>query len=104
MRASRQTHFADGELQRNGSFTWAGSGLFPQAVATHLLLITLGLAFQAVRRGRYVVVTGAMLGLTFLAHLIYGYMAACSIVLLALIPGGSILRVRVLRAFVAGCP
>ncbi len=85
-----------------GSFTWAGSGLFPQAVATHLLLITLGLAFQAIRRGKYVVVAGAMLGLTLLAHLIYGYMAACSIVLLALIPGGSILRVRVQRAFVAG--
>ena len=29
-----------------GSYTWAGSGLFPQAVGTHFLLITLGLAFS----------------------------------------------------------
>ena len=35
-----------------GSYTWAGSGLFPQAVGSHFLLITLGLAFSAIRRGR----------------------------------------------------
>ena len=33
-----------------GSYTWAGSGLFPQAVASHFLLITLGLACGAIRR------------------------------------------------------
>ena len=62
-----------------GSFTWAGSGLFPQAVGTHFLLLALGLAFQSIRRGSRTALTGALLGLTFLAHLIYGYMGAVSI-------------------------
>src|SRR5439155_12258775 len=68
-----------------GSYTWAGSGLFPQAVGGHFFLIAMGLAFGAVRRGRYLVLTGALVGLTFLAHMIYGYMAALSICLLAVI-------------------
>src|SRR5271165_5402443 len=34
-----------------GSYTWAGSGLFPQAVASNLLLLTLGFGVRAVRRG-----------------------------------------------------
>src|SRR5262249_30879600 len=59
-----------------GSFAWAGSGLFPQAVATHLLLLSLGFAWSAVREGRRLTVTGILVGLTALAHLIYGYMAA----------------------------
>ncbi|HLX44843.1 MAG TPA: glycosyltransferase family 39 protein [Bryobacteraceae bacterium] len=69
-----------------GSYLWAGSGLFTQAVACHLFLLTIGFAYRAVRRGRNVAITGALLGLTFLAHFIYGYMAALSIGLLALIP------------------
>ncbi len=31
------------------SYVWAGFGLFPQAVATHFLLLALGLAFRALR-------------------------------------------------------
>ncbi|MBZ5677905.1 MAG: glycosyltransferase family 39 protein [Acidobacteriia bacterium] len=86
-----------------GSYTWAGSGLFPQAVASHLFLITLGLAFQAVRKGRRFVLTGAMLGLTCMAHLIYGYMAALSIVLLAVLPDAEVgRRVRILRTLLVG--
>ncbi len=69
-----------------GSFTWAGSGLFPQAVATHLLLLSLGAAWTALRDGRRLTLTGALVGLTALAHLIYGYVAALSICLLAVIP------------------
>ncbi len=86
-----------------GSFTWAGSGLFPQAIGTHFLLITLGLAFRAIRRGRHLVLTGALLGLTFLAHLIYGYMGALSICLLAAIPDPDIPRlVRLYRVAIVG--
>jgi len=80
-----------------GSYTWAGSGLFPQAVGSHFLLVTLGLAFRAIRRGRHLALTGALLGLTFLAHLIYGYMGALSVCLLAVIPDaevGRALRIR----------
>lgn len=75
-----------------GSYTWAGSGLFPQAVGNHFFLITIGLAVQAIRRGRRLVLTGALLGLTFLAHLIYGYMGALSVCLLALIPDAEVTR------------
>ncbi len=69
-----------------GSYLWAGSGLFTQAIACHFLLLTVGFAYQAVRRGRHLAITGGLLGLTFLAHFIYGYMAALTICLLAMIP------------------
>jgi uncharacterized membrane protein len=86
-----------------GSYTWAGSGLFPQAVASHLLLIALGLAFGAIRRGRRLVLTGTVLGLTFLAHLIYGYMGAVSVCLLAAMPDAETPgRVRFRRVVVVG--
>ncbi len=86
-----------------GSFIWAGSGLFPQAVATHLLLISLGLGFRAVRFGKNQILTGALLGLTFLAHLIYGYMGILSICLLALVPDAEVpRRLRVWRVAIVG--
>ena len=86
-----------------GSFTWAGSGLFPQAVGCHFLLITLGMAFRSIQRGRHLVLTGAMLGLTFLAHLIYGYMGALSVCLLAAIPDREVTRsVRIRRVAMVG--
>src|ERR1700690_482662 len=34
-----------------GSYLWAGSGLFTQAVATHFLLLAIGFGFAAIRRG-----------------------------------------------------
>jgi hypothetical protein len=86
-----------------GSYTWAGSGLFPQAVGCHFLLIVLGLGFRSIRRGRHLVLTGALLGCTFLAHLIYGYIGAVSLCLLALIPDGEVpRRVRLVRVSLAG--
>jgi len=86
-----------------GSYTWAGSGLFPQAVASHFLLLTLGLAFRSIRRGRHLALTGAMLGLTFLAHLIYGYMGALSVCLLAVMPDPEVPRaVRLRRTAMVG--
>ena len=86
-----------------GSYTWAGSGLFPQAVGSHFLLITLGLAFSAIRRGKRLALTGALLGLTFLAHLIYGYMGALSVCLLAVIPDADVARgVRIRRVAIVG--
>ena len=86
-----------------GSYTWAGSGLFPQAVGSHFLLLSLGLAFRAIRRGRQIVLAGAVLGLTFLAHLIYGYMGAISVCLLAAMPDARIPRwTRFRRVVVVG--
>jgi len=87
----------------HGSFTWAGSGLFPQAVAIHLFLFALGSAWTAIRQGRRLILTGALVGLTALAHLVYGYMAALSICLLVLMPDAEVSRrVRLGRLVVVG--
>lgn len=77
-----------------GSYLWAGFGVFTQAVACHFFLLTIGFAFRAICQGRHLGVTGALLGLTFLSHFIYGYMAALTVCLLALVPASesSVLR------------
>jgi hypothetical protein len=64
------------------SYSWLGFGLFAQAVAVHLLLLTLGVAFRAIRSGRSLTLAGLLLGLTFIAQFIYGYMAAVTICLM----------------------
>ena len=79
------------------SFTWAGSGLFPQAVATHLLLLAIGSAWVALREGRRLTLVGAIVGLTALAHIIYGYVAALSICLMAFLPDAAIPRTTRVR-------
>src|SRR5205807_2539095 len=84
-----------------GSYVWAGSGLFPQSVAAHLFLLSLGFGYRALRRGSGTTLAGVLLGLTCLAHLIFGYMGALSLVLLAILPSEEITRgariVRTLR-------
>ncbi len=83
--------------------SWFRFGVFPQSVATSLLLVTLGLGWRAIRTGRRLVMTGAMLGLTMLAHLIYGWMGALSICLMALLPDAGIpRRPRILRTLQVG--
>ena len=79
------------------SYVWAGWGLFPQSVACHFLLWTLGLGYRAVRRGRPLTLAGAMLGLTMVTHLIYGYIGAVSVCLLAILPKGAPWRERIRR-------
>ncbi|MEO8597480.1 MAG: hypothetical protein ABI759_29450 [Candidatus Solibacter sp.] len=68
------------------SYVWAGFGLFPQAVATHFLLLALGCGYRALRGGASAVLAGVLLGCAFLCQFVYGYMGALSIVLLALLP------------------
>ncbi|MBV8208350.1 MAG: hypothetical protein JO041_16315 [Acidobacteria bacterium] len=86
-----------------GSFDWAGSGLFPQAVATHFMLLALGFGYVALATGRRAVPAGLFVGLALLSQLIYGYMAAWSIALLALIPHPAVhWRLRLRRAIVVG--
>lgn len=69
-----------------GSYVWAGIGVFTQAVATHFFLLAIGFGYRALRRGTGLAVAGILTGLTFLAHFIFGYMAALTLCLLALIP------------------
>ena len=88
-----------------GSYVWAGSGLFPQSVAAHLLLLSLGFGYRALVRGKGLTLAGVLLGLTFLAHLIFGYMGALSLVLAAVLPASETPRAlrlqRTLRIGVA---
>src|SRR5579862_4801883 len=81
-----------------GSYLWAGSGLFTQAVACHFALLAIGFGYSALRRGRSLAWTGVLVGLTLLAHFIYGYIAAITLCLLALLPDREVpRRARILR-------
>jgi hypothetical protein len=85
-----------------GSYLWRGSGLYAQAWAMHGLMLTLGLCFRAVRSGRRLMVAALLLALTFLAHFIYGYIAALSVVLLAFVPDSAARTRRALRVAAIG--
>jgi hypothetical protein len=68
-----------------GSYVWRGNGLFTQLVAMHLFVLAVGAGCGAIRLGRGATLAGLLLGLTFLAHFIYGYMGAATLILAALI-------------------
>jgi hypothetical protein len=81
-----------------GSYAWHGRGLFAQAVATHVLLLALGYSWRAVRGRGLVVLAGVLVAAAFLAHFIFGYVAAVSVVLMAVLPGPETSwRARLLR-------
>jgi hypothetical protein len=81
-----------------GSYLWAGSGLFTQAVAFHFAMFSIGFGYRAIRKGQSLAWTGVLVGLTFLAHFIYGYIAAITLCLLAVLPQSEIpRRARILR-------
>src|SRR5206468_4833636 len=66
-----------------GAYLWRGNGLFTQALAMHLLLLTIGYGFRAVRGMCSTLRAGVFLGLTFLAPFIYGFIGAVSVLALA---------------------
>lgn len=65
------------------SYLWRGNGLYTQLVAMHLFVLAIGFGVRAIRSGRGSTLAGLFIALTILAHLIYGYMAAATIVLAA---------------------
>ncbi|HJZ95145.1 MAG TPA: hypothetical protein VKE70_01480 [Candidatus Solibacter sp.] len=81
--------------------SWVGSGVYPQCVATNLLLASIGLSYRAIRRGRNLAIAGAALGLTCLAHLMYGWMGAWIAALIALLPDESAPRILRIKRMVA---
>lgn len=83
------------------SYVWQGFGMFTQMVGANLFLLTLGMAFRAIRRGRPLMLAGLMLGVTFVTHLIYGYMGAATLCLLALLPDQEVPRLTRIRRTVA---
>jgi len=87
-----------------GSYVWAGHGLFPQAVATHFLLLTIGFGWRAIRpltiwavdtpkfqpvhtRAEWLLAAAA-LALTGWCNLLYGYVGAVTLCILTAMPGG----------------
>src|SRR5437867_3187824 len=85
-----------------GAYLWRGSGLFTQALAMHVLLLTLGYGFRAMRGLCGPVLVGLLLGFTFLAHFIYGFIGAISLVLLIFIPNTLPASKRLVRTGIAG--
>ena len=83
--------------------SWLGFGAYPQAVGGSLMLLAIGLSYRAVRRGNRVVLAGAAIGATILAHLIYGWMAALVACLIALLPDEVPRTVRIRRTLAMGC-
>jgi hypothetical protein len=67
------------------SYVWRGFGLFTQLVAMHLSFITLAFSWRALRSGDRGALARASIVLTalFLAHLLYAYMMAITLVVLA---------------------
>ncbi len=69
-----------------GSHAWRGSGLYAQAWGMHLLALSLALSARAMRDGRRLWLAALALSATLAAHVVYGYMGALSVVLLAMLP------------------
>jgi hypothetical protein len=69
-----------------GAYVWGGIGLFPQLVATHFLLFAVGTGWQAIRRGRRWWLAGVLVALTGWSNLLYGYVAAVTLCIVALMP------------------
>src|SRR5579871_270261 len=68
------------------SYVSSGRGLFPQSVVAVFLLLAIGAGYRAVRDGRRWAVAGLLTGLTCVCHFIYGWIAAVTISLAALLP------------------
>jgi hypothetical protein len=83
------------------SYVASGRGLFPQSVATILMLLAIGAGYRAVRFGSSRALAGLLTGLTAICHFIYGWIAAVSIVLVVLLPDDKTSRLRRLGRAVA---
>ena len=71
-----------------GSYVWSGHGLFPQLVATHLLLWTVGIAWKQIEHNSprpTLLLSSGMLAAIFYANVCYGYAGAVCLVLMALV-------------------
>jgi hypothetical protein len=83
--------------------SWMGFGVYPQAVGANLLLLSIGLSYRAIRTGKHLTPAGILIGLTMVAHLIYGWMAALTACLIAVIPDHVVARIpRIRRTAIIG--
>jgi uncharacterized membrane protein len=87
-----------------GATTWRGSGLYTQLFALHFLMLAVGATARALDDGRARVGAAVLLALTFLSHLVFGYVAFVSAAVLALVgPPGERAR-RVVRLATIALP
>ena len=68
-----------------GSVLWRGSGLFTQIFALHLLALALGATARALDMRSRPRLASLLVALTFLAHVVFGYVAFVSAALLAVV-------------------
>jgi len=80
-----------------GSVIWGGSGLYTQIVALHLLALTMGVVARALDTRARRSWASILLGLTSLAHVIFGYVAVVSSAIFALIGPRSRRADRIIR-------
>src|SRR5207247_1564276 len=67
------------------SYVWRGSGLDNQLVSMHFLFLALGFTARAVDTGRRRPLAALLLALTTLSHMVFGYVAFVSSLVVALV-------------------
>jgi uncharacterized membrane protein len=85
-----------------GAFVWRGSGLYTQIAALHAFVLTLGLVARALDSGRHRALAAAALAVTALCHIVFGYTAGISALVLALVAPSKQRSERVARLVVIG--
>jgi uncharacterized membrane protein len=66
------------------SYIWRGWGMYTQLWAMHLSFLTVAAVYRAIQDGKRLWLAALLFGLLVLTHLLYAYMAAMAVVLIAL--------------------
>jgi hypothetical protein len=64
------------------SFTWSGWGLFTQLVALPFLPLVLAGGYRAIKEGKRTIGYAALFAMATLSHILYGYIAALSLIII----------------------
>ena len=85
------------------SYVWRGLGMYTQLWAMNLSFLTIAATYRALQRGKGLWLAGLVFGLLVLTHLIYAYMTAMAVVVIALwgINRANLSR-RVVRLMIVG--
>lgn len=71
-----------------GSYVWAGTGLFTQLWGMFLLPLCIGQVYSTMKEGKEFFRSVLLFVVTLLSHVLYVYIAAVSLLVLALVQGG----------------
>ncbi len=82
-----------------GAFVWSGAGLYTQLFALHLLAISWGVTTRALDSGKrnWLAAASLVIALTALSHIIFGYVAFASAIVIAAAAPLSEWRTRFVR-------